>query len=61
METGVLLSTNGSSRVRIGSTDLIVGIKSEMTLVENSADCINRLKFFVDFSANAGTNFEGKF
>ncbi|KAI1726875.1 3' exoribonuclease family, domain 1 domain-containing protein [Ditylenchus destructor] len=60
LETGVLSSTNGSARVRIDTTDVLVGIKAEMTAVDDSSCCANRLKFFVDCSAIASPKFAGR-
>ncbi|CAG9532923.1 unnamed protein product [Cercopithifilaria johnstoni] len=60
VQTGVLATTNGSSRVRIGSTDLLIGVKAELINVENLALYRNRLNFFVDCSANATPLFAGR-
>ncbi|VDN07639.1 unnamed protein product [Thelazia callipaeda] len=60
VQTGVLPTTNGSARVRIGSTDLLIGIKADLVTVQNTAFCRNRLNFFVDCSANATPLFAGR-
>ncbi|EFO25643.1 3' exoribonuclease [Loa loa] len=60
VQTGVLATTNGSARVRIGSTDLLIGVKAELISVENIALYRNRLNFFVDCSANATPLFAGR-
>ncbi|KAL3990412.1 3' exoribonuclease family domain 1 protein [Acanthocheilonema viteae] len=60
VQTGVLATTNGSARVRIGSTDLLIGVKAELINVENIALHRNRLNFFVDCSANATPLFAGR-
>ncbi|MCP9265027.1 Intermediate filament tail domain protein [Dirofilaria immitis] len=60
VQTGVLATTNGSARVRIGSTDLLIGVKAELINVENVALYRNRLNFFVDCSANATPLFAGR-
>lgn len=59
VQTGVLATTNGSARVRIGSTDLLIGVKAELINVESVAVYRNRLNFFVDCSANATPLFAG--
>uniref|UniRef100_A0A914DGJ6 Ribosomal RNA-processing protein 42 n=1 Tax=Acrobeloides nanus TaxID=290746 RepID=A0A914DGJ6_9BILA len=60
IESGVLATTDGSARIRIGTTDVLVGIKAELATVENTQEAVNRIKFFVDFSANATPQFEGR-
>uniref|UniRef100_A0A915Q171 Ribosomal RNA-processing protein 42 n=1 Tax=Setaria digitata TaxID=48799 RepID=A0A915Q171_9BILA len=60
VQTGVLATTNGSARVRIGSTDLLIGVKAELANVENVDFYRNRLNFFVDCSANATPLFAGR-
>lgn len=59
VQTGVLATTNGSARVRIGSTDLLIGVKAELINIESVALYRNRLNFFVDCSANATPLFAG--
>uniref|UniRef100_A0A2K6VSJ9 Ribosomal RNA-processing protein 42 n=1 Tax=Onchocerca volvulus TaxID=6282 RepID=A0A2K6VSJ9_ONCVO len=60
IQTGVLATTNGSARVRIGSTDLLIGVKAELINMESVAVYRNRLNFFVDCSANATPLFVGR-
>ncbi|VDM13177.1 unnamed protein product [Wuchereria bancrofti] len=60
VQTGVLATTNGSARVQIGSTDLLIGVKAELISVESIAVYRNRLNFFVDCSANATPLFAGR-
>src|SRR5438105_4864956 len=59
VQTGVLATTDGSARVQIDTTTVLVGVKAEMTAVEDSSQCVNRLRFFVDFSAIASPMFAG--
>ena len=59
METGVLSTTNGSARVRVGSTDLLIGVKAGLVVVDGMSTYRNRLNFFVDCSANAAPQFAG--
>uniref|UniRef100_A0A0M3I1E8 Ribosomal RNA-processing protein 42 n=1 Tax=Ascaris lumbricoides TaxID=6252 RepID=A0A0M3I1E8_ASCLU len=60
VETGVLATTNGSARVRLASTDLLIGVKAELTVVEDFEHYRNRINFFVDCSANATPLFVGR-
>lgn len=59
LESGVLATTNGSVKVQIGTTVLLVSVKAEITLVEDSSLCENRICFFVDCSAVALPIFAG--
>lgn len=60
IEFGVLSGSNGSARVQIGSTDVLVAVKAELNSVEKGEPITNCLKFFVDISANASPKFAGK-
>jgi len=60
IECGVVSNTSGSSRVRLGNTDILVGIKCEIERPAISAPEIGRVQFFVDCSANATPEFEGR-
>uniref|UniRef100_A0A914ZEM3 Ribosomal RNA-processing protein 42 n=1 Tax=Parascaris univalens TaxID=6257 RepID=A0A914ZEM3_PARUN len=60
MVEGVLATTNGSARVRLASTDLLIGVKAELTVVEDFEHYRNRINFFVDCSANATPLFVGR-
>jgi len=60
IETDVVNNTSGSARVRLGHTDVLVGIKAEIeTPTVENPDC-GWISFFVDCSANAAPEFEGK-
>lgn len=52
--------TNGSSRLRIGNTDVLVGIKLEVDSPFPDSPNTGKLEFFVDCSAVATPEFEGK-
>ncbi|XP_076245429.1 exosome complex component Rrp42 isoform X3 [Calliopsis andreniformis] len=52
--------THGSARLRIGSTDTLVGIKVELDTPHLDKPNEGKLEFFVDCSANATPEFEGK-
>ncbi|CAG2194266.1 exosome complex component RRP42-like [Mytilus edulis] len=60
LETGVVSNTSGSSRVRLANTDILVGIKAELGTPAPDKDDKGRLEFFVDCSANATPEFEGR-
>lgn len=57
----MLATTNGSAKVQIDTTVLLVGVKADMTLVEDSSLCKNHIRFFVDCSAVASPIFAGFF
>uniref|UniRef100_S4RYT0 Exosome component 7 n=1 Tax=Petromyzon marinus TaxID=7757 RepID=S4RYT0_PETMA len=63
LETEVVSNTSGSARLRLGQTDVLVGVKAE--LGSPRLDCPDEgyLEFFVDCttsSANATPEFEGR-
>ena len=60
IETKLMPQTHGSARLRIGNTDVLVGVKVELDtpLVDRPDE--GKLEFFVDCSANATPAFEGK-
>lgn len=58
LETSVIDSASGSARVKCGSTDVLVGVKPEITVPADGGD-EGSIKFFVDCSANATPEFEG--
>ncbi|XP_059147747.1 exosome complex exonuclease RRP42-like [Physella acuta] len=60
LETGLISNTNGSARVRLASTDVLVGIKVQLTPVDPSKPNVGRIEFFLDCSANATPAFEGR-
>ncbi|KAK3085656.1 hypothetical protein FSP39_006759 [Pinctada imbricata] len=60
IETNVLSNTSGSSRVRLSNTDLLVGVKAELGDPAAEKPDRGKLEFFVDCSANAAPEFEGR-
>lgn len=60
IETSVVSNTNGSARVRLANTDILVGVKSELGKPSPGKPDKGRLEFFVDCSANATPEFEGR-
>ncbi|KAF6099261.1 exosome component 7 [Phyllostomus discolor] len=60
VETDVVSNTSGSARVRLGHTDILVGVKAEMGTPKLEKPNEGYLEFFVDCSANATPEFEGR-
>lgn len=60
IETGIVTHANGSCRLRLANTDVLVAVKSEIDIppLENPDE--GKLAFFVDCSANATPEFEGR-
>ena len=47
---------NGSAHLRLANTDVLVGVKAELDLERTG----KTIEFFVDCSANATPDFEGR-
>ncbi|XP_043794151.1 exosome complex component RRP42-like isoform X2 [Apis laboriosa] len=60
IETKLMPQTHGSARLRIGNTDILVGIKVELDIPHADKPNEGKLEFFVDCSATATPAFEGK-
>ncbi|KAM6169365.1 exosome complex component RRP42 [Rhynchocyon petersi] len=60
VETDVVSNTSGSARVKLGHTDILVGVKAEMGTPKLERPNEGHLEFFVDCSANATPEFEGR-
>lgn len=60
LETGLISNTNGSARVRLATTDVLVGVKVQLTPVNPKNPETGRMEFFLDCSANATPEFEGR-
>jgi len=60
LETDIVSNTNGSARLRLANTDILVGVKVEMGEPHPDSPNEGRLEFFVDCSANATPAFEGR-
>ncbi|CAK9830681.1 Exosome complex component RRP42 [Anthophora retusa] len=60
IETKLMPQTHGSARLRIGNTDILVGVKVELDVPHADKPNEGKLKFFVDCSATATPVFEGK-
>ncbi|XP_011306397.1 exosome complex exonuclease RRP42 isoform X2 [Fopius arisanus] len=60
IETNVMPQTNGSVRLRIANTDVLVTVKVEIDSPTLDRPNEGKIEFFVDCSANATPEFEGK-
>ncbi|XP_031492066.1 uncharacterized protein LOC116258804 isoform X1 [Nymphaea colorata] len=60
IETGVIPQANGSARVRIGSTDVIVSVKAELGKPSMSRPDKGKIAFFLECSPTAAPMFEGR-
>ncbi|KAH8337814.1 hypothetical protein KR067_004727 [Drosophila pandora] len=60
LETGVVSNASGSARLRLANTDILVGVKTEIDVPSPLAPEYGKLEFFVDCSANATPDFEGR-
>lgn len=60
VETDVVSNTSGSARIRLANTDILVGVKAELGVPLPETPDKGRLEFFVDCSANATPEFEGR-
>ncbi|XP_014218460.1 exosome complex component RRP42 [Copidosoma floridanum] len=60
LETKLLGQVHGSARLRIGNTDVLVGVKVEIDVPYPENPHAGKLEFFVDCSANATPSFEGR-
>lgn len=59
VQTGVVPHCYGSSRIKLASTDVMVGVKAEIAEPSAHKPKQGRLHFFVDCSAIATPDFEG--
>ncbi|KAL5994556.1 hypothetical protein ACLOJK_024609 [Asimina triloba] len=60
VETGVIPQANGSARVRMGSTDIIVSVKAELGKPNMLQPDKGKVAIFVDCSPTAAPMFEGR-
>ncbi|XP_063987742.1 exosome complex exonuclease RRP42 [Diachasmimorpha longicaudata] len=60
IETNIMPQTNGSVRLKIANTDVLVTVKVELDTPSLDRPNEGKLEFFVDCSANAAPEFEGK-
>lgn len=60
LELDIVTHANGSARVRLANTDILVGVKTEIDVPKPEKPDEGKIEFFVDCSANATPEFEGK-
>lgn len=60
LETGLLSNTFGSSRLRLGNTELLAGIKVELGVPNPIAPDEGWVEFHIDCSPNASPAFQGR-
>eukprot|EP01132_Coremiostelium_polycephalum_P009065 gene9065-11103_t len=62
LETGEIVHANGSARLKLGETEVLVGVKADISKIEPNDNLGNRkyLTFTVDCCPSASPEFEGK-
>lgn len=60
LETGIVSHASGSARLRLAHTDILVGVKTEIDIPNPDKPDEGKVEFFVDCSANATPEFEGR-
>ncbi|CAG9581218.1 unnamed protein product [Danaus chrysippus] len=60
LETDVVSHASGSARLRLANTDILVGVKTEIDVPKPDKPNQGKIDFFVDCSANATPEFEGR-
>ncbi|XP_041975074.1 exosome complex component RRP42 [Aricia agestis] len=60
LETDVVSHASGSARLRLANTDILVGVKTEIDVPKLESPDLGKIEFFVDCSANATPEFEGR-
>ena len=60
IETDLVTHASGSAHLRLANTDVLVGVKAELDAPLPDRPDHGRLEFFVDCSANAAPEFEGR-
>ncbi|XP_026731349.1 exosome complex component RRP42 [Trichoplusia ni] len=60
LETDVVSHASGSARLRLANTDILVGVKTEIDIPTPENPDLGKIEFFVDCSANATPEFEGR-
>lgn len=60
IETGLVSTANGSARIRLDRTDVLITVKMEMEPPLLDQPKNGQLHFFVNCSANAAPEFEGR-
>ncbi|GAB6033583.1 hypothetical protein CHUAL_013586 [Chamberlinius hualienensis] len=60
LETDIVSNTNGSARLKLAKTDIVVGIKAELEAPLLDKPDMGKIEFFMDCSAIATPEFEGR-
>eukprot|EP00823_Brevimastigomonas_motovehiculus_P008388 TRINITY_DN7679_c0_g1_i1.p1 TRINITY_DN7679_c0_g1~~TRINITY_DN7679_c0_g1_i1.p1 ORF type:complete len:337 (+),score=93.48 TRINITY_DN7679_c0_g1_i1:91-1101(+) len=60
VETGVMQNANGSARVKLGSTEVLVCVKAEITPPESKKPKEGKVQVSVECTAIASPEFEGR-
>lgn len=60
IETGLITHANGSCRIHLANTDILVAVKAEVDIPHIDQPDEGKISFFVDCSANATPEFEGR-
>lgn len=60
LESGIVSHASGSARLRLANTDILVGVKTEVDVPSPERHDEGKIEFFVDCSANATPEFEGR-
>ncbi|CAD5119011.1 unnamed protein product [Dimorphilus gyrociliatus] len=60
LELSVVPNANGSSRIKLGNSDVLAGVKCEIGEPDPGRPNEGKIIFNVDCSANAGTEWEGR-
>lgn len=60
LECDIVSTANGSARMRLANSDILVGVKTEIDTPHPGSPDLGKIEFFVDCSANATPVFEGR-
>lgn len=60
LETDIVNNASGSARLRLANSDILVGVKTEVDVPFADRSNEGKIEFFVDCSANATPEFEGR-
>ncbi|XP_058059719.1 exosome complex exonuclease RRP42 [Anopheles bellator] len=60
LESDIVVHASGSARLRLANTDILVGVKAEIDKPLPDRPNEGRIDFFIDCSANATPEFEGR-
>ncbi|XP_017778507.1 PREDICTED: exosome complex component RRP42 [Nicrophorus vespilloides] len=60
LETNIVAPSFGSARLRLANTDVLVSVKLEIDSPTLEQPKLGKIEFFVDCSANATPDFEGR-